>query len=88
MSDVTYDALKRRVAELEGIILEKVVEIATAYPHEGECTECHWAVRAWGSKEHRDDCWYVKAREAIVGKNGNIIYNCKVVNNAGREGND
>ena len=61
-------ALQARVAELEAIIREKVVEIETAYPHEGECTECHWAVRAWGSKEHRDDCWYVKAYTALEGK--------------------
>jgi hypothetical protein len=82
MNEVTYDALKKRVAELEAIIREKVVEIETAYQHEGECTECHWVVRAWGSKEHRDDCWYVKARAAVVGPGGTIFHNCTVTNTA------
>jgi hypothetical protein len=74
MNEVTYDALQKRVAELEAIIREKVVEIETAYQHEGECTECHWAVRAWGSKEHRDDCWYVKARAAVATPCGTVIH--------------
>lgn len=61
-------ALQKRVAVLEDLIRVKVTEIERAYPHEGHCIECHGAVRAWGDTEHRDDCWYVKARAALEGK--------------------
>ena len=61
-------ALQARVAELEDVLRAKVTEIERAYSHEGHCIECHGAVRAWGNTEHRDDCWYVKARAALGGK--------------------
>lgn len=61
-------ALQKRVAELEVLTRAKVTEIERAHSHEGHCIECHGAVRAWGDTEHRDDCWYVKARAALERK--------------------
>ena len=63
--EVTYDALQKRAASLQAILREKVSEIETASKQAGHCTECHWAVRAWGSTEHRQDCWYVAAKKAL-----------------------
>jgi hypothetical protein len=74
MLEVTYDALQKRVAALEAILREKVFEIETASKQAGHCTECHWAVRAWDSKEHRDDCWYVKAHKAVAAPCGNVFH--------------
>jgi hypothetical protein len=63
--EITYDALRKRNAELRKLLSEKITEIEAASKQAGHCTECHWAVLAWGSAEHREDCWYVAAKKAL-----------------------